>query len=194
MSKWAGLVAPWAERAAHVFTETSPYEVPTPTRLTQRNWTSTETNPDRPAAKAEGTLRVARGCAGCGTPVPGRRKLCDTCLVEAKVCSAAKARDRSQATRLKPKTMDEDQPTWSPMVNESRGDRMRQQKAERDAWEAGHSRESWAAADFERVRLALAHTPISVITAVTGMSRSACTSIRTGREPCHPRTGQRWPP
>jgi hypothetical protein len=64
---------------------------------------------------------------------------------------------------------------------------MRQQKAERDAWEAAHAGEVWDQADFEPIRLALQEVPISALMATTGMSRGACTSLRTGRMACHPR-------
>jgi hypothetical protein len=64
---------------------------------------------------------------------------------------------------------------------------MRQQKAERDAWEAAHASENWDQADFEPIRAALIDIPMSAIMAATGLSRGACNGIRTGRERCHPR-------
>jgi hypothetical protein len=68
---------------------------------------------------------------------------------------------------------------------------MRQQKAERDAWEAAaYAGEEWDAADFEPIRQALGEVPVSAIMAAIGLSRGACTAVRTGRESCHPR---HWP-
>jgi hypothetical protein len=72
-------------------------------------------------------------------------------------------------------------------VNHSRVEKMRRQKAERDVWEAAHAGKVWDRADFEPIRRALADVPISVLMSVTGLSRGACTSLRTGRAPCHPR-------
>jgi hypothetical protein len=133
------------------------------------------------------SLRVARGCAACGTPTVGRRTLCDECLTVAKARSAAKARERSRLSRERREAAGELQPTWEPEVNSSRAEKMRREKAERDAWEAAHAGEVWDAADFEPIRRALAEVPISALMRVTGLSRGACTSLRTGRAACHPR-------
>jgi hypothetical protein len=65
MPRWAAELAPWAERAATVFADASPYPVPVPTRLTQRN-RRTRTEPSLPPAARNGLaigLRVE--------PVPG---------------------------------------------------------------------------------------------------------------------------
>jgi CRISPR-associated endonuclease Cas1 len=188
MAMWATALAPWAEQATRVFAETSPYDVAVPTRLTQRNRLSKPSRipsalPD--AGRAE--LRVARRCADCGVPTKGQRKLCDPCLAAAKVRSAEKAKLRSQAARKRRQATGQSDPTWSREVNQSRSKTMRQQKAERDAWEAEHHGEHWDPADFEPVRLALADIPMSAIMAATGLSRASCVSIRTGRQSCHPR-------
>jgi hypothetical protein len=86
-------------------------------------------------------------------------------------------------------------------VNQSRVEKMRRQKAERDAWEAVHAGETWDQADFEPIRQALRDVPISELMKVTGMSRGACTAVRTGRAAWHARhwrtlaevAGVAWP-
>jgi hypothetical protein len=117
----------------------------------------------------------------------GRRTVCDECLTVAKARSAAKARERSRLSRERRKAVGEQEPTWAAEVNSSRADKMRREKALRDAWEAAHAGEAWDAADFETIRRALADVPISALMRVTGLSRGACTSVRTGRAACHPR-------
>jgi CRISPR-associated endonuclease Cas1 len=202
MPRWGAELAPWAERAASVFAEASPYLIPVPTRLTQRNRRTKTQPPSSPATKkGPAALRVARGCAECGTPTVGRRALCDGCVTVAKARSAAKAQERSRLSRERRKAAGEQQPTWAPEVNQSRVEKMRRQKALRDAWEAAHADEVWEQADFEPIRLALADVPISALMRVTGLSRGACTALRTGRMACHPRhwaalaelAGMAWP-
>jgi hypothetical protein len=187
--RWAAALGPWAERAAAIFAESSPYSVWVPTRLTQRNRRSKPQGPAAPAKNvpAAVSLRVARGCAECGTPTTGRRTLCDECLKVARARSAGKARERSRQSRERRKARGEQQPTWAAEVNASRAEKMRREKALRDASEAAHAGEVWDAADFEPVRRALAEVPISELMKVTGLSRGACTSLRTGRKACHPR-------
>jgi CRISPR-associated endonuclease Cas1 len=185
MPQWAEAIGPWTERAAAIFASVSPYKVPIPTRLTQRNRVTRARKP-RPTQSGL-DVRVARACAECGTPTQGRRKLCDGCLAEAKIRSSAAAAARSQAARERRRAAGEAQPTWAPSVNGARAERMRQQKAERDAWEAAHQGEAWDSAAFEPIRKALAEVPMSAVMQATGMSRGACAAIRSGRQPCHPR-------
>jgi hypothetical protein len=187
MPRWAAELAPWAERAATVFAGSSPYPIPVPTRLTQRNKRTRTERPSRTATNRTAALRVSRGCRECGIPTVGRRTLCDDCIDEARVRSAAKARERSRLSRERRKAAGQEQPTWAPEVNSSRAEKMRRQKAERDAWEEAHAGEVWDPADFEPVRLALADLPISALMKATGLSRGACTALRTGREACHAR-------
>jgi hypothetical protein len=189
MPTWAAAIAPWAERAASLFAQASPYELSVPTRLTQRNRRS-PARKSTPSPTRTGQLRVARVCAECGAAVEGRRKLCDPCLVDAKARSVTAAAARSQMARQRRKSSGAAQPTWAAPVNQSRAETMRRQRALRDAWEADHAGEHWDPADFEPIRQALADLPISAIVAATGLSRGACTSIRTGAQPCHPR---HWP-
>jgi hypothetical protein len=134
-----------------VFAESSPYPIPVPTRLTQRN-RRTKTQPPRSPAdkKGAGAVRVARGCAECGTPTVGRRTLCDECLTVAKARSAAKARQRSRLSRERRKAACTQQPTWTAAVNSSRAKKMRREKARRDAWEAAHAGEVWDQAASSR--------------------------------------------
>ena len=78
------------------------------------------------------------------------------------------------------------QPTWAHDVNQSRAEKMRQQKAQRDAWAAAHGGER-DQEDFEPVGRGRADIPISaLIAATTGMNLGTCTSLRTGRVACHP--------
>jgi hypothetical protein len=105
-------------------------------------------------------------------------------LTVAKARSAAKAREHSRLSRERRKVAGDEQPTWAAQVNSSRAEKMRREKALRDAWEAAHAGEVREPADFEPIRRALADVPISALMRVTGLSRGACTAIRTGRTAC----------
>jgi CRISPR-associated endonuclease Cas1 len=181
MPMWAGEVAPWAERAARVFADASPYPIPTPTRLTQSNRRKGQTR------TVSVPSLLGRNWIECGGSVVGRRRLCDECLPLAKARSAEQARRRSSQATVRRRARNEQQPTWAASVNASRAETMRRQRAERDAWEAAHQGETWDSAAFEPVRRALAEVPMSAVMQATGMSRGACAAIRSGRQTCHPR-------
>jgi len=174
---WRHAVAPYAERAAHIFwacAKSAPGDPSLATHLTQGN---------RRMAKGKDAVPIEREvpssptlCKLCGTSIGGRQKICSACApVHAKdvlVEAACKGRIEAQTPRA-----------LAQLAEKQRSHRLAEM-----AWNPSDN-PKWLDLTFynEQVRPRLPAVPTSTIALALGVSLPYASDVRAGRRRPHPR-------
>ena len=174
---WRREVAPYAERAAHIFwasAKSKSAHLSPATRLTQSYRRMAKGKEPLPSGvKASESLRL---CKLCGTHIMGRHKFCSECAPtnskEALIVAARKGRIAAQ----------------TPQVLARLGEKQRSHRlAERDWNPAGQPDWLDDKAYTQKIHPHLADVTISTIALTLGVSLPYASDIRAGRRRPHPR-------
>lgn len=196
-SRWAKVIAPWAERMAGEF-----LRIPVVTKLpagerrpelTRHRTPLTHRNRSKPKEKRQSesdrSLRpqyFGARCKECGVAM-GRRKrvYCDACLPKQAAIASQKAAEKSALLRAVG-----DDKRSSPAVRAKHRASALRQSALNAAWEAQHRAIPSPTVFREDILPHLKAVPVRQLMAACGLSLSSCKKIRTGHLVPHPR---HWP-
>jgi CRISPR-associated protein Cas1 len=189
MPSYATAIAPITEALAHDLARSSPGRIELSTRLTRANITHTRISGTR---LNSGTPKPSTAsmltCRNCGIPLTGSaRKLCPTCLPLARNAGFQAMRKTNIAVRAAARKAGVD-PTKTPEALAKRRQSALVVKAAEAAWAAAGSRSPISEAQLnEEVLPRLQQVAVRQIQDATGLSSSACSMIRRGGRPPHPR-------
>ncbi len=179
LPEWAGIAAPWAERIAHALADASTYDIRKRNVLTREKCAS----PSR-----RKPLWVHIRCEECGRLVDKpRRKTCSECwaVKRTELMAERVGNARKQLTAMRAAGND---PAQSPEARSARSESLRRNRAARIAWEQAHPGPLPDPVEFKPIWARLAGVPLDRMCAVTGISVSAASQIRSGSlvpHPCH---------